>query len=304
MTGPARRYRVALLGNGIRASLSPALHMTEARHLGLDYEYRTVDLIDRTAVDLGGELRRLEDDGYAATNVTHPFKQSVLDHVTDLSPTVRRLGSANLVLLGSGRRVAHNTDCPGFRGALASFLAAGGAEAGAGSEAGTVLQVGAGGAGLATVAALLDLGFDTVVVHDAVPAAVAALLDRFAAVPPPRLLPSGGALDAWLPRVDGVVHVTPVGMAEHPGVALDVDRLAPTAWVAEVVYRPLETELLRRARARGLATLDGGGMAVGQAAESLRLITGLEPDTARMHAHFRRLVAGPDAPAGPDPLEA
>lgn len=306
MTGPARRYRVALLGNGIRASLSPALHMAEARHLGLDYEYRAVDLIDRTAVDLGAELRRLEDAGYAATNVTHPFKQSVLDHVTDLSPTVRRLGSANLVLFGAGRRTAHNTDCPGFRGALASFLADGGAgsEAGAGSGAGTVLQVGAGGAGLATVAALLDLGFDTVVVHDAVPVAVAALLDRFAAARSPRLLPSGGALDTWLPRVDGVVHVTPVGMAEHPGVALDVDRLAPTAWVAEVVYRPLETELLRRARARGLATLDGGGMAVGQAAESLRLITGLEPDTARMHAHFRRLVAGPDTPAGPDPLEA
>jgi shikimate dehydrogenase len=87
------------------------------------------------------------------------------------------------------------------------------------------------------------------------------------------------------------VHVTPVGMAEHPGVAFDVDRLGPHAWVAEVVYRPLETELVRRARARGLATLDGGGMAVGQAVESLRLITGLEPDVARMHAHFNQLVA-------------
>ncbi|WP_285101985.1 shikimate dehydrogenase [Promicromonospora sp. MEB111] len=309
MTRPARRYRVALLGNGIRASLSPALHMEEARHLGLDYEYRTVDLIDRTAVDLGAELGRLEDAGYAATNVTHPYKQTVLDHVTDLSPTVRRLGSANLVLFGAGRRTAHNTDCPGFRGALATFLAAGGAAGtvlptGTVLRTGTVLQVGAGGAGLATVAALLDLGFRTVVVHDAVPAAVATLLDRFAPVTSPRLLPSGGTLDTWLPRVDGVVHVTPVGMAEHPGVAFEVDRLDPAAWVAEVVYRPLETELLRRARARGLATLDGGGMAVGQAVESLRLITGLEPDTARMHAHFRRLVAGPDTLAGPDPLEA
>jgi shikimate dehydrogenase len=103
---------------------------------------------------------------------------------------------------------------------------------------------------------------------------------------------SGGSLDAWLPRVDGVVHVTPVGMAEHPGVAFDVGRLGPDTWVAEVVYRPLETELVRRARARGLATLDGGGMAVGQAVESLRLITGLEPDVARMHAHFNQLVTG------------
>lgn len=309
---PGRRYRVALLGNGIGASLSPALHVAEARHLGLDYTYRTVDLIGSAPVDLGAELRRLEDAGYAATNVTHPYKQAVLEHVTDLSPTARRLGSANLVLLDGGRRTAHNTDQPGFRGALAAFLGDGGVlRTSTVLRTGTVLQVGAGGAGRATVAALLDLGVGTVVVHDADPAAVATLLDRFAGAVgpqdpgPPRLLGSGGTLEHWLPRADGVVHVTPVGMAEHPGVAFDVGRLGPAAWVAEVVYRPLETELLRRARARGLATLDGGGMAVGQAVESLRLITGLEPDTARMHAHFRRLVAGPGpgTPAAPDPLE-
>jgi shikimate dehydrogenase len=296
------RYRVALLGNGIRASLSPALHMEEARHLGLDYEYRIVDLIDHRGADLGAELSRLEDAGFDAANVTHPFKQSVLEHVRRLSPTVRRLGSANLVLLGDGGagghgsggtdtgtrvRTAHNTDCTGFRAALEDFL--GGRPAG-----GTVLQIGAGGAGLATASALLDMGFDRVLVHDLVPTAVRAMIDRFAGASrddgPARLRSAAGALDELLPTVDGVVHVTPVGMAEHPGVAFDVDRLSSAAWVAEVVYRPLETELVRRARARGLATLDGGGMAVGQAVESLRLITGLDPDVDRMHAHFNRLV--------------
>lgn len=279
----SRGYRVALLGNGIKPSLSPALHMAEARRLGLDYEYRTVDLSGRHEVDLGAELQRLEDAGFDAANVTHPFKQAVLAHVADLSPTVRRLGSANLVLLGDGRRTAHNTDVTGFRAALEGFL--GDRRSGARSG-GTVLQIGAGGAGLATASALLDLGFDPVVVHDVVPASVEAMVDRFSGA----LRGSGGSLDTWLPRADGVVHVTPVGMAEHPGVAFDVDRLGPGAWVAEVVYRPLETELLRRARARGLPTLDGGGMAVGQAVESLRLITGLEPDADRMHAHFKQLV--------------
>lgn len=283
------RYRVALLGNGIKPSLSPALHMAEARHLGLDYEYRIVDLIDHPDVDLGAELTRLEDAGFDAANVTHPFKQSVLDHVQRLSPTVRRLGSANLVLFGgagaeAGHRTAHNTDCTGFRAALEGFL--GDRETG-----GTVLQIGAGGAGLATAAALIDMGFGSIVVHDVVPAAVEAMIDRFAGSPADagsRLRSAEGALDDLLPHVDGVVHVTPVGMAEHPGVAFDVDRLSPGAWVAEVVYRPLETELVRRARARGLATLDGGGMAVGQAVESLRLITGLEPDVDRMHAQIGR----------------
>jgi shikimate dehydrogenase len=280
----SRGYRVALLGNGIKPSLSPALHMAEARRLGLDYEYRTVDLSGRRAVDLGAELQRLEDAGFDAANVTHPFKRAVLGHVADLSPVVRRLGSANLVLLGDGRRTAHNTDVTGFRAALEGFL--GDRRIGDRRSAGTVVQVGAGGAGLATASALLDLGFDPVVVHDVVPAAVEAMVDRFSGA----LRGSGGSLDTWLSRADGVVHVTPVGMAEHPGVAFDVDRLGPGAWVAEVVYRPLETELLRRARARGLPTLDGGGMAVGQAVESLRLITGLEPDVDRMHAHFDQLV--------------
>jgi shikimate dehydrogenase len=282
----SRGYRVALLGNGIKPSLSPALHMAEARRLGLDYEYRTVDLSGRREVDLGDELRRLEDAGFDAANVTHPFKQAVLEHVQHLSPIVRRLGSANLVLLGDGRRTAHNTDCTGFRAALEGFL-------GHRETGGTVLQIGAGGAGLATASALIDMGFGSIVVHDVVPAAVEAMIDRFAGSPAdagPRLRSADGSVDDLLPHVDGVVHVTPVGMAEHPGIAFDVDRLGPGAWVAEVVYRPLETELVRRARARGLATLDGGGMAVGQAVESLRLITGLEPDVDRMHAHFNQLV--------------
>jgi shikimate dehydrogenase len=279
------RYRVGLLGHGIGPSLSPALHMREATLLGLEYEYRIVDLIERDDVDLDAELRQLEADGFAATNVTHPFKQAVLEHVDEQSANVRRIGSANLVLLTGGRRVAHNTDCTGFRSPLRQFL-------GERSGHGTVLQVGAGGAGLATASSLIDMDFPRIVVHDKDEAATTAMVDRFAEPSAGRVVSSGGRLDEWLPQVAGVVHVTPVGMIEHPGVALDVELLDTSAWVAEVVYRPLETELLRRARARGLATLDGGAMAVGQAVDSLRLITGREPDPARVHAHFDALVGG------------
>jgi shikimate dehydrogenase len=81
-----------------------------------------------------------------------------------------------------------------------------------------------------------------------------------------------------------------MGMAQHPGVSIDVDSLNHDAWVADIVYVPIETELLRRARAAGHRTLDGGRMAVGQAADSIRLITGLEPDPDRMRAHFLSLL--------------
>ena len=82
-------------------------------------------------------------------------------------------------------------------------------------------------------------------------------------------------------------------MEGHPGLPLDEDALHPDLWVAEVVYRPLETDLLRRAREIGCRTLDGGGMAVFQAADSFELFTGLEPDRDRMLRHFAELVGAP-----------
>ncbi|MFC5729386.1 MULTISPECIES: shikimate dehydrogenase [Nocardioides] len=284
-TPPPASFRVGLIGHGIGPSLTPAMHIREAARLGLDYHYETIDLIDQPHVDLGTELARLEAAGFAAVNVTHPFKQQVLEHVHHTSDAVGRIGAANLVLLGPGARVAHNTDYSGFRSGLERFLGE--------RPRATVLQVGAGGAGLATACALIDLGFAEVVIHDRQQTASERLVARFGAGD--RLKTSGGDLDGWLRRVSGIVHVTPVGMREHPGIALDVDSLKAQAWVAEVVYRPLETELVRRARGRGLATLDGGAMAVGQAVESIRLITGREPDAARMHAHFDQLAAGGSA---------
>ena len=78
-------------------------------------------------------------------------------------------------------------------------------------------------------------------------------------------------------------------MAAHPGLPLPRGAAASRLWVAEVVYRPLETELLRRARALGCRTLDGGGMAVFQAAGAFQLFTGVEPDRERMLRHFAEL---------------
>ena len=91
------------------------------------------------------------------------------------------------------------------------------------------------------------------------------------------------------------VHATPTGMDKLPGLPLAETLLHPGLWVAEIVYFPLETALLKAARARGCTTVDGGTMAVGQALGAFRLFTGLEPDADRMGAHFRRLVgqAGP-----------
>ena len=90
---------------------------------------------------------------------------------------------------------------------------------------------------------------------------------------------------------DGIVNSTPVGMAKYPGMPLARDLLRPDLWVADIVYFPLETELLKAARAAGCKVVDGGGMAVGQAIDAFRHFTGLEPDPARVERHFRNLIS-------------
>lgn len=147
---------------------------------------------------------------------------------------------------------------------------------------------------------MLTLGAERVTVVDALgerAADLAGALNRHfgagraAAAAPDQLARLLGA-------ADGVVHATPTGMAAHPGLPFAAELLHPGLWVAEVVYRPLETELLRTARAVGCAVLDGGGMAVFQAADAFRLFTGREPDSARMLADIAELAGDVESPVG------
>jgi shikimate dehydrogenase len=283
---------VGLLGDGILQSLTPPMHRREAAELGLDYEYRILDIAETG--DSVDDLPRLFADvrgaGFDALNVTHPFKQHVIPLLDELSPAAGLLGAVNLVLFAGGRAVGHNTDWTGFRRAVASGLGD--------IRHDRVVQVGAGGAGAATAYALLDLGVQDLVVVDLDPERSASLAERFRTATGREAISSTAFenLDAALAEAGGVVHATPVGMTHSPGLPFAVSALAPAAWVAEVVYVPLRTELVQQAEAAGHRVLDGGRMAVGQAVDSIRLITGIEPDPVRMRAHFLELIA--DVPEG------
>jgi shikimate dehydrogenase len=154
------------------------------------------------------------------------------------------------------------------------------------------VQLGAGGAGAATAYAALDMGAEQVTIVDLVPDRAITLAGRLDPAFPGRVRVSSD-LPASLAHADGLIHATPVGMASHPGLPLSAALLRPNLWVAEVVYFPLETELLRTARARGCRTIDGSGMAVHQAVAAFQIFTGLEADAARMRRFFEE--AGEDA---------
>ena len=87
-----------------------------------------------------------------------------------------------------------------------------------------------------------------------------------------------------------MINATPLGMTKYPGQAIEADRLRPSQWVADIVYFPLETALLKSAGAKGCKVLNGGGMAVFQAVEAFRLFTGHAPSAERMLAHFGELT--------------
>jgi shikimate dehydrogenase len=283
---PNRSYLVGLIGSGIGPSLSPALHEREADRQGLRLVYRLID-IDTLAVPpeaVGDLLRAARDLGFDGLNITHPCKQLVIEHLDALAPQAEALGAVNTVVFEDGRAVGHNTDVTGFAASFARGLPDAPLE--------RVVQLGAGGAGAAVAHATLTLGAERVTVVDALPERAAALAGslnrafgegRAAAAPPERQ-------NELLAQADGIVHATPTGMAAHPGLPLPAELLHSGLWVAEVVYRPLETELLRTARALGCATLDGGGMAAFQAADAFRLFTGREPDAARMLADLTELA--------------
>ncbi|MFJ4466214.1 shikimate dehydrogenase [Streptomyces sp. NPDC089424] len=279
-------YLVGLIGSGIGPSLSPALHEREADRLGLRCLYRLIDIAELGVPPeaVGDLVRAARDLGFDGLNITHPCKQLVIGHLDALAPQAEALGAVNTVVLDGGRAVGHNTDVTGFAASFARGLPDAPLE--------RVVQLGAGGAGAAVAHATLTLGAGRITLVDALPeraAALAGTLGRhFGAGRVGTADPA--ELPGLLARADGLVHATPTGMAPHPGLPVPAELLHPGLWVAEVVYRPLETELLRTARAVGCATLDGGGMAAFQAADAFRLFTGREPDTTRMLADLAELA--------------
>ena len=279
-------FLVGLIGSAIQASLTPAMHEREADENGLRYIYR---LIDIEKLGLGVEalqelLTAAERMGFAGVNVTHPCKQIVLPLLHELSDVARALGAVNTVVLSNGRRIGHNTDWWGFAESFRRGLPDAKRE--------RVVQLGAGGAGAAVAHAALTLGVAQLMIVDTDRAraehAAASLAERFgkgrAAAP--------RDLAAAVSEADGVINATPVGMVNYPGLPLPAKLLRHDLWVADIVYFPLETELLRRARKLGCPTLNGGGMAVFQAAEAFRLFTGVTPNDERMCRHFAAMTSG------------
>lgn len=285
MTGDRAVVRAGLIGSGIQLSLSPALHEAEGRALGLWYSYELFDTGTLPCPDLGSLIGEARKSAFAGLNITHPYKKSVIEHLDDLSPDARALGAVNTVVFRDGRATGHNTDWYGFQQSLRSSFPD--------APLGRVVQLGAGGAGIAVAHALLTEGVRELVLLDISLAAARATAQALQARHPRSAIIAEaiGRAETYVTVADGVVNATPLGMPSHPGTPINPELLSPGAWVHDIVYMPLVTEFLAAARARGCRAVGGERMAVYQAAEALRLITGHTPATERMLRHLQELVA-------------
>jgi len=280
------RFVCGLIGQGIGTSLTPDMHEAVADGMGLTYVYRRVDIHElglspEEAVQLIPAAGRL---GFSGLNVTHPCKRLAVAQVDELSEAAVMIGAINTVVFTGGRAIGHNTDVTGFGWGFDRSMGDVGRE--------RVILLGAGGAGAAVAHALLSRDAQEIVVVDIDPDRARALAEAVVDARGGRVRAGApGGLAEELRRADGIVNCSPIGMTQYPGTPLDPGLLESRHWLIDVIYRPTVTELVRAAEARGCRVATGEGMAIGQAVDSFRLMTGLSPDPAAFEDAFARLVA-------------
>lgn len=282
MKTSGRTIRAGLIGASIQSSRTPRMHMCEGAAQGLDYQYDLLDLdlIPGGSSGLRALIDQAEADGYAGLNVTHPCKQQVIELLTDLTADSDAIGAVNTVIFDGGRRTGDNTDWWGYAEAFRRGLT--------NPQLDEVILVGAGGGGAAVAYALLKMGVGRLQVFDTERSHAEGLVERFSKHFGSDRIALTENLEAAIQQSSGVVHTTPTGMKKYPGTAFETDWLRSRQWVSEIVYVPLQTELIKAASARGCRVLDGSGMAVFQAVRAFELFTGLEADVPRMYEHFNQ----------------
>lgn len=260
--------KAGVMGWPVAHSPSPALHGFWLKTYGIDGTYERLPVQPE---DLPKALRDLAAKGYAGVNLTVPHKEIALKVVDSISEVGRRIGAVNTIFVGAdGKLSATNSDAYGFITNL---------RAGAPHwrpQAGPAVVLGAGGAARAVVAALQDAGVPEVRILNRTLERAQALAKEF-----------GSVAISWDKRADAladanlVVNTTTLGMKGQPPLDLDLARLPVSATVNDIVYVPLETELLRTARARGNAVVDGLGMLLYQAQAGFEGWFGRKPDVTQ-----------------------
>ena len=264
-----------VIGDPIAHSKSPLIHGFWLKALGLDGDYRRAHI---KPDDLPAYVAaRRDDPDWRGCNVTIPHKLAVMDLVDDPGGVRGTIGAMNTVVRQrDGSLIGTNTDAAGFYAPLAELDL----------EGAPVVVIGAGGAARAVLFALARADVGAVTILNRSPLKAMGLLATFG------LKGDVAGLDAALPPAALLVNASSLGMTGQPPLDLDLSSLADDAIVYDLVYAPLRTGLLKAAEARGLDTIDGLDMLIGQAALAFELFFGTAPPEGR-DEELRALLVAP-----------
>ena len=258
--------RFALFGNPVGHSLSPLMHGTAFREMGLDASYRAIRV--ETVREIPEEMENRDITG---ASITIPHKTAMMPYLDAVSNSAERIGAVNTLTRRDGKLEGDNTDWIGMIHALKEKIDIAGKR---------IIVLGAGGAARAAVYGILHERGVPVVVNRT-PERGEKIAQEFGCDFYP--------IDQMETVIaDGLVNTTPVGMDPHTDVS-PVDRgiLSRFEWVMDMIYNPLETLLLREAAEARCGTISGVAMFVHQGAEQIRTWTGLPPPTELMEQVVR-----------------
>ncbi len=249
-----------VIGDPISHSKSPVIHGFWLEKLGIVAQYKATHVLPNALGDYF--TQRCEDAEWRGCNITIPHKIAALDHVSDPGDVRSSIGAINTVFRGrDGDLIGTNTDAGGFYLPIADIEWAGA----------TAIVIGSGGAARAVLFALAQADIGDVVLLARNGLKAAGLLAQFGLKG--KVMP----LDTRLPKAQLLVNTSPLGMTAQPPLDIDLSPLPEDALVYDIVYAPLETALLKQARARDLDTVDGLDMLIGQAALAFELFFGQPP---------------------------
>ncbi|MFH1806019.1 MAG: shikimate dehydrogenase [Pseudomonadota bacterium] len=272
--------KLGLIGKGISRSQSARLHVLLGQMCGLETRYDYLDTQGIEGFDIEARLRSCEAEGYRGVNVTHPYKTAARQLITPAARLPRALGAVNTVLFAADGWLGDNTDYVGFmRGYRGQFGDA---------RPGMVVQLGAGGVGLATAFGLRGLGADRLCIHDTDEERGQELVETMRRADFNTEFVAASDLADTVRMADGLINCTPIGMNQYPGSPFDVRLLGGQKWAFDAVYTPVETAFLRASRQAGLNILTGFELFFFQGVEAFEVFSGhsIDADAARKE-YFR-----------------
>jgi shikimate dehydrogenase len=269
------RVLLGLVGSPIKSSASPAMHEAAAAAAGFQAFYHLIDVPGAGREDLRLMLEGVRRLGFSGVNVTFPYKEAVLPLLDMVAADAAMIGAVNTVVVSEGRLIGHNTDTSGFERALVETVP--------GAWARPVVLLGAGGVGKAVAFALARLGVPEIRIVEREPGKAETLAESLPAGAKATICPS---VEAALADAGGVVNGTPVGMLPNRDTPVPLPMLRGDLWVADAVYTPLWTPLLEGARRLGCRVMTGRELAIFQALDAFRLMTGVDASRDSMSAAF------------------